>query len=73
MRDFILSFIIAEYLQKLDENDDLYNEYFKWKGTGEFIDTKFFCRLCALLHDSKVCVCVHVSESQEDIHTDRGR
>jgi len=44
---------LAEYLQKLDENDDLYNEYFKWKGTGEFIDTKFFCRLCALLHDSK--------------------
>lgn len=42
---------LAEYLKQLDANDDLYNEYFRWKGTGEFIDTKFFCRLCALLHD----------------------
>lgn len=30
---------LAEYLLKLDSNDDLYNEYFKWKGTGEFINT----------------------------------
>lgn len=42
---------LAEYLRKLDADDDLYNEYFRWKGTGEFIDTKFFCRLCAMLHD----------------------
>ncbi|XP_003242420.1 glycoprotein 3-alpha-L-fucosyltransferase A-like [Acyrthosiphon pisum] len=42
---------LAEYLRQLDADDDLYNEYFRWKGTGEFIDTKFFCRLCALLHD----------------------
>ena len=26
---------LAEYLHKLDKNDDLYNEYFRWKGTGE--------------------------------------
>ena len=27
---------------------------FQWKGTGEFINTKFWCRVCALLHDPKV-------------------
>ncbi|XP_033761119.1 glycoprotein 3-alpha-L-fucosyltransferase A-like [Pecten maximus] len=42
---------LAKYLHKLDKNDDLYNEYFQWKGTGSFIDTKFWCRLCALLND----------------------
>uniref|UniRef100_A0A1B6D299 Fucosyltransferase n=2 Tax=Clastoptera arizonana TaxID=38151 RepID=A0A1B6D299_9HEMI len=42
---------LAQYLNTLDKNDDLYNSYFKWKGTGEFINTRFFCRLCALLHD----------------------
>ncbi|CAI9743215.1 glycoprotein 3-alpha-L-fucosyltransferase A-like [Octopus vulgaris] len=41
---------LADYLHKLDKNDTLYNEYFKWKGTGEFIDTKFWCRVCAMLH-----------------------
>ena len=25
---------------------------FQWKGTGEFINTRFFCRVCALLHDT---------------------
>ncbi|XP_050535701.1 glycoprotein 3-alpha-L-fucosyltransferase A-like isoform X1 [Daktulosphaira vitifoliae] len=43
---------LAEYLHRLDSDDSLYNEYFRWKGTGEFIDTKFFCRLCAVLHDN---------------------
>ena len=45
---------LAEYLKKLENNDDLYNEYFKWKGTGEMINTKFFCRLCALLHEQGI-------------------
>jgi len=44
---------LAEYLKKLDNDDDLYNSYFQWKGTGEMINTKFFCRMCALLHDPK--------------------
>ena len=39
---------------RLDQNDTLYNSYFRWKGTGEMINTKFFCRLCALLHDPRV-------------------
>ena len=42
---------LAHYLKKLEKSDELYNEYFKWKGTGEFINTKFFCRICSLLHE----------------------
>ena len=34
----------------------IFSYYFQWKGTGEMIDTKFFCRLCALLHDPKVSI-----------------
>lgn len=41
---------LAEYLNKLSENPDLYNEYFEWKSSGEFINTYFWCRVCALLH-----------------------
>ncbi|XP_026332095.1 glycoprotein 3-alpha-L-fucosyltransferase A-like isoform X2 [Hyposmocoma kahamanoa] len=41
---------LAAYLHRLDKDDSLYNSYFKWKGTGEFINTYFFCRLCAMLH-----------------------
>jgi hypothetical protein len=29
---------IAAYLNRLDMDDDLYNSYFQWKGTGEIID-----------------------------------
>ncbi|XP_045174448.1 glycoprotein 3-alpha-L-fucosyltransferase A-like [Mercenaria mercenaria] len=43
---------LAEYLNDLDQNDDIYNEYFKWKGTGSFINTYFWCRVCAMLHDT---------------------
>lgn len=42
---------LADYLHLLDSNDELYNSYFKWKGTGEFINTYFWCRVCAMLHD----------------------
>ena len=52
--DFESPEALAKYLHQLDKNDELYNEYFQWKGTGEMINTKFFCRLCSLLHDSKV-------------------
>lgn len=45
---------LAEYLHILDKNDDLYNSYFKWKGTGEFINTFFWCRLCAMLHNDEM-------------------
>ena len=33
---------LAEYLHILDKNDELYNSYFKWKSTGEFINTYFW-------------------------------
>ena len=42
---------LADYLHLLDKDDSLYNQYFEWKGTGEFINTKFWCRVCALLHN----------------------
>ncbi|KAF7991003.1 hypothetical protein HCN44_000808 [Aphidius gifuensis] len=42
---------LATWLHHLDQDDDLYNSYFKWKGTGEFINTYFWCRLCAMIHD----------------------
>jgi glycoprotein 3-alpha-L-fucosyltransferase len=37
---------LAGYLEQLDANDTLYNEYFRWRNTGEFINTHFLCRLC---------------------------
>lgn len=43
---------LAEYLHKVDADDHLFNSYFRWRGTGEFIDTKFWCRLCALIHEA---------------------
>ena len=45
---------LADHLKELESNDDLYNEYFKWKGTGEMINTKFFCRVCSLLHEQSI-------------------
>lgn len=42
---------LADYLLEVDASDDLYNSYFKWKGTGEFINTFFWCRVCSMLHD----------------------
>lgn len=44
---------LAEYLHRLDRDDELYNSYFRWKGTGEFINTYFWCRMCAMLHDDR--------------------
>ncbi|XP_022913644.1 glycoprotein 3-alpha-L-fucosyltransferase A [Onthophagus taurus] len=41
---------LAAYLHRLDKDDDLYNSYFQWKGTGEFVNTYFWCRLCTMLH-----------------------
>jgi len=38
-------------LNRLDNDDDLYNSYFRWMGTEEVINHQFLCRLCAVLHD----------------------
>ncbi|CAN7998858.1 unnamed protein product [Ixodes hexagonus] len=50
VEDFQSEKALADYLHMLDRNDTLYNEYFRWKGSGEFINTYFWCRLCAMLH-----------------------
>lgn len=52
---------LADYLHILDKNDDLYNSYFKWKGTGEFLGqwARFWCRMCAMLHDERATTITH--------------
>jgi len=54
IEDFDSPKSLAAYLKKLDENDSFYNEYFKWKGRGRFVDTMsdFFCRVCGMLYYS---------------------
>ncbi|XP_031620209.1 glycoprotein 3-alpha-L-fucosyltransferase A-like isoform X2 [Contarinia nasturtii] len=44
---------LADYLHKVDKDDELYNSYFQWKGTGEIHNPfeDLWCRVCALLHD----------------------
>lgn len=53
VEDFETPKQLADYLHILDKNDNLYNSYFKWRGTGEFIDSwkYMWCRICAVLHD----------------------
>lgn len=51
VEDFASPKELADYLHLLDRNDTLYNEYFLWKGTGELVNTYFWCRVCAMLHD----------------------
>lgn len=43
---------LADYLKLLDADDATYYSYFRWKTLGRFIDTKFICRVCAMLHES---------------------
>lgn len=50
IEDFASVETLAQYLQLLNSDDDLYNQYFQWKGSGHFINTKFWCRLCSMLH-----------------------
>ncbi|XP_011496319.1 PREDICTED: glycoprotein 3-alpha-L-fucosyltransferase A [Ceratosolen solmsi marchali] len=54
---------LAQYLHRLDADDELYNSYFKWKGTGEFINTYFWCRVCSMLHDDQ-----HKSRYYKDVN-----
>lgn len=41
---------LAKYLKLLDEDDTLYNSYFRWKSSGKLVGDTFECRLCAILH-----------------------
>ena len=53
--DFASIMQLAQYLQILDKDVNLYNEYFKWRGTGTFVHTnRAYCPLCAKLHDLTV-------------------
>ena len=52
VEDFPSAKELANYLHMLDKNQTLYEEYFSWKNSGHFIDTKFWCRLCSFLHSS---------------------
>ncbi|XP_026822101.1 glycoprotein 3-alpha-L-fucosyltransferase A-like isoform X1 [Rhopalosiphum maidis] len=55
---------LADYLHLLDDDDRLYNNYFQWKGSGTIIhDTGFYCRLCAMLHDTE-----RASRHYEDVN-----
>ncbi|VVC38970.1 Fucosyltransferase, N-terminal,Glycosyl transferase family 10 [Cinara cedri] len=45
---------LAEYLHVLDQSPSMYNEFFQWKNNGSITtDTRFYCRLCAMLHDEQ--------------------
>ena len=56
---------LARYLHRLEQDNSAYNEYFTWKETGEFVNTYFWCRLCALLHSPRI---EHESHSYADMH-----
>ncbi|XP_037037284.1 glycoprotein 3-alpha-L-fucosyltransferase A-like [Bradysia coprophila] len=49
--DFESPMKLAEYLHELNGNDDMYNAYFQWKGTGEFAKLNHLCDACAMLHN----------------------
>lgn len=41
---------VADYMRKVASNRTLYNSYFRWKSTGEFVNTRFWCRVCSMVH-----------------------
>ena len=41
---------LALYLDRLDKDDTLYNQYFAWKSQYSMIDEKYWCMICMLLH-----------------------
>ncbi|ODM96673.1 Glycoprotein 3-alpha-L-fucosyltransferase A, partial [Orchesella cincta] len=41
---------LTNYMKHLVATPDEYNSYFRWKDTGQFINTNFFCRVCAMVH-----------------------
>ena len=52
--DFASPKELAAHLNKLDKDDSLYNEYFKWKGYAEPVDTNPWCRMCSLLNQDNL-------------------
>ncbi|CDW55708.1 glycoprotein 3 alpha L fucosyltransferase [Trichuris trichiura] len=41
---------LAEYLKHVAENQSLYDSFFKWRSHYEAVNTRFWCRLCAMLN-----------------------
>lgn len=58
---------LAIFLHELNRDPVKYNSYLKWKtGSGQFINTYFWCRLCALLHSPRA---MSESHTYSDIHS----
>ena len=53
IQDFPSPRALADYLHVLDNNDTLYNEYFRWKGHYELVDLDIHCPLCSYLHANR--------------------
>ena len=53
VEDFSSAGELAQYLLRLNASDSEYNAYFAWKDRtrGRFVNTNYWCRLCALAHD----------------------
>ena len=54
VRDFASPRLLVDYLKRLDANDTLYNEYFRWKSQYR-CDIRSFnnaCELCRYLHET---------------------
>ncbi|KRX74131.1 Alpha-(1,3)-fucosyltransferase 5 [Trichinella sp. T6] len=71
---------LADYLKQLDQNDDLYIKYFKWKETYESVSFPdgfhmAFCQLCGRLQADQSMGHIIPSEAAQNIskwYIDRG-
>ncbi|XP_052101791.1 glycoprotein 3-alpha-L-fucosyltransferase A-like [Mytilus californianus] len=59
---------LADYLHRIDKDDNLFNQYFRWKRYGKMTNTKTWCRLCSMLHEKSL-----PSVTQKDIDTWRSK
>lgn len=44
---------LAAFLLQLGQDNARYYSYFRWKTLGRFVETKFMCRICSMLHKSR--------------------
>uniref|UniRef100_A0A5S6QG94 Fucosyltransferase n=1 Tax=Trichuris muris TaxID=70415 RepID=A0A5S6QG94_TRIMR len=56
VEDFASPKALAEHLKALAANDTAYMSFFAWKKDYKLLDTKFWCRLCALLNQPRAKV-----------------
>ena len=59
---------LADYLVKLDNNDDMYNQYFEWKNhfgvVRNLIGPELYrglCRLCSVLHEPQEPASIYIN------------